>query len=274
MAAPTDLVFMNARELAGLIKSRKVSPVEVVQTYLDRIQELNPKVNAFITVTEDQALDRARQAERDIRAGRYLGPLHGVPYAPKDILATKGILTTNGSKVTPDWVPDYESTITDRLNKAGAILIGKINLLEFAMGSGVLSGFGPARNPWNLDYSPSGSSSGSGSAIAAFMVPLSIGTDTGGSVRGPAAACGIVGLKQTYGRVSRFGVSTLSWSLDHAGPMTKTVADAALMLQVIAGIDPKDPSTQNEPVPDYSRAITGNVRGIRIGVPSNYYFEN
>lgn len=274
MAASNELVFMNARELAASIKSKKVSPVEVVRAYLDRIQELNPKVNAFITVTGDQALDRARQAEKDIRAGKYLGPLHGIPYAPKDILATKGILTTNGSKVTPDWKPDYESTITDRLNKAGAILIGKINLLEFAMGSGVLSGFGPARNPWNVEYSPSGSSSGSGSAIAAYMVPLSIGTDTGGSIRGPAAACGIVGLKQTYGRVSRFGVTTLSWSLDHAGPMTKTVADAATLLQAIAGPDPKDPSTRDEIVPDYSKALTQNVKGLRIGVPVKYYFEN
>ena len=170
-------------------------------------------------------------------------------------------------------VPDYESTITSRLNQAGAILMGKLNLLEFAMGSGVVSGFGPARNPWHLDYSPSGSSSGSGTAVAAAMTPLSIGTDTGGSIRGPANHCGIVGLKQTYGRVSRYGVTTLSWTLDHAGPMTRTVADAAMMLQAIAGADPHDPTALDQPVPDYLRALTGNVKGLRIGVPTNHFFD-
>ena len=272
--ANNDLVFLSGRELASMIKTKKVSPVEVTQAYLDRIALLNPKLNAFITVTKDQALAQARQAEKDINGGKYLGPLHGLPYAPKDILATKGILTTNGSKVTADWVPNYESTITERLSKSGAILLGKLNLLEFAMGSGVLSGFGPARNPWNPDYSPSGSSSGSGTALAAYMAPLSIGTDTGGSIRGPASFCGIVGLKQTYGRVSRYGVTTLAWTLDHAGPMTKTVADAATLLQVIAGYDPKDPTTSREPVSDYSKALTGSVKGMRIGIPKTYFFEN
>ncbi|HVB39062.1 MAG TPA: amidase [Vicinamibacterales bacterium] len=272
--ADNELVFKNAHELAALIRSRQVSPVEVVQAFLDRIDALNPKVNAFITVTRDQALQAARQAETEIRAGKYRGPLHGIPYAPKDILATRGIRTTNGSKVTADWVPDYESTITSRLDRAGAILIGKLNLLEFAMGSGVLSGFGPVRNPWDLAYSPSGSSSGSGAALAAYMVPLSVGTDTGGSIRGPAAFCGIVGLKQTYGRVSRYGVTTLSWSLDHAGPMTKSVTDAAEMLRVMAGPDPLDPTARPEPVPDYTKALTGEVRGLKIGIPTNYFFDD
>lgn len=275
MSSPVqELVFKSAQELGELVRKREVSPVEVVQAHLKRIDELNPSVNAIITVTREHALERAHEAEREIRAGRYLGPLHGIPYGPKDILATKGILTTNGSKVTKDWVPDYESTITQRLNQAGAILIGKVNLLEFAMGSGTLSGFGPARNPWDLAYSPAGSSSGSGAALAARMLPLSIGTDTGGSIRAPAAANGIVGLKPTYGRVSRFGVTTLSWSLDHAGPMTRTVADNAAMLQVIAGHDPLDESSADEPVPDYSKALTGDVRGLRIGVPTNYFFED
>ncbi len=238
--ADDDLVFKSGQELAALIKARQVSAVDVVRAYLARIDALNPKVNAYITVTADQALARARQADREIAAGKYRGPLHGLPYAPKDILATKGIRTTNGSKVTADWIPTYESTITARLNKAGAVLLGKLNLLEFAMGSGVLSGFGPARNPWDLDYGPGGSSSGSGVALAAYMTPLAVGTDTGGSIRVPAALCGIVGLKQTYGRVSRYGVTTLSWTLDHAGPMTKTVADAAMMLQAMAGPDPRD----------------------------------
>ena len=269
-----ELVFMSGRDLAAQIKTRKLSPVEVTQAYLDRIEALNPKLNAFITVTKDKALAQARQAEKDIAAGKYLGPLHGLPYAPKDILATRGILTTNGSKVTADWVPTYESTITERMAKAGAILVGKVNLLEFAMGSGVLSGFGPARNPWNTEYSPAGSSSGSGAALAGYMIPISIGTDTGGSIRGPASNCGIVGLKQTYGRVSRYGVTTLAWTLDHAGPMTKSVADAAAVLQIMAGHDPKDPACSRELVPDYSKALTGNVKGMKIGVPKTYFFEN
>ena len=190
-----DLVFRSAGELAGLVRTKEVSPVEITDAFLARIDQLNPKLNAFITVTADEARLRAHEAEREIASGSYRGPLHGIPYAPKDILATRGIRTTNGSRVTPDWVPDYESTITERLRAAGAVLLGKLNLLEFAMGSGVLSGFGPSRNPWHLDYSPSGSSSGSGTALAAYLTPLSIGTDTGGSIRAPAAACGIVGLK-------------------------------------------------------------------------------
>lgn len=269
-----ELAFRPARELAALLRAKEVSPVEIAEAFLARIEELNPRLNAFITVTADEARRGAREAEHEIVSGRYRGPLHGIPYAPKDILATRGIRTTNGSKVTPDWVPEYESTITERLKRAGAVLLGKLNLLEFAMGSGVLSGFGPSRNPWHLDYSPSGSSSGSGTALAAYLTPLSIGTDTGGSIRGPAAACGIVGLKQTYGRVSRYGVTTLSWTLDHAGPMTKTVADAAAMLQIIAGRDPKDPTSSAEPVPDYEAALASGVAGVRVGVPARYFFEN
>lgn len=272
--AAADLTSKTGRELAALIKSKQVSPVDIAKAYLDRIHSLNAHVNAFITVTDDVALKQARAAEKQIVAGKYIGPLHGLPYAPKDILATKGIKTTNGSKVTADWVPTYESTITARMAKAGAVMLGKLNLLEFAMGSGVDSGFGPARNPWHLDYSPGGSSSGSGAALIADMVPLAIGTDTGGSIRVPAANCGIVGLKQTYGRVSRYGVTTLSWTLDHAGPMTRSVADAADMLQVIAGADPKDPTAVRRAVPDYAQLLSGGVKGIRIGVPTNYFFED
>ncbi len=271
--AESDLVFKSGQELGSLLKSRQVSAVEIVRAYLARIEALNPRVNAYITVTADHALARGKQVDAEIAAGKYRGPLHGLPYAPKDIVATKGIRTTNGSKVTADWVPSYESTITTRLNKAGAILIGKLNLLEFAMGSGVLSGFGPARNPWDLQYGPGGSSSGSGVALAAYMTPLAVGTDTGGSIRVPAALCGIVGLKQTYGRVSRYGVTTLSWTLDHAGPMTKTVADAAMMLQTMAGPDPRDPTAARVAVPDYAKALTGDVKDLRIGVPTTYFFD-
>jgi len=197
-----------------------------------------------------------------------------VPYAPKDLFATKGIRTTNGSKTTSNWTPDYESTATARLNQAGAILIGKLNLVEFAMGSGRHGLAGPARNPWDLSYSPSGSSSGSGAALAARMVPLTIGSDTGGSIRNPAKSCGVVGLKPTYGRVSRFGVTTLSWSLDHVGPMARTVADVARMLQVMAGADPQDRASAATAVPDYSKALTGNIKRLRIGVATEHFFEH
>ena len=271
--ATSELVFKSAGELAPLLKARKLSPVELVRAFLDRIEAVNPKVNAFITVTGEQALEQARKAEREIAAGNYRGSLHGVPYAPKDMLATKGIRTTNGSKVTSDWIPDFESTVTARLNQAGAILIGKLNLLEFAMGSGQKGLVGPARNPWDLTCSPSGSSSGSGAAVAAGMVPLAIGSDSGGSIRGPAKSCGIVGLKPTYGRVSRFGVTTLSWTLDHVGPMARTVSDVARMLQVIAGADPKDLTAAAVPVPDYSKALTGNIKGLRVGVPERVLFR-
>jgi len=273
MPVSTDVLFLSAREQGALIRTRALSPVELTDAYLARIEALNPRTNAFITVTAEVARRQAASAEREIARGRYRGPLHGIPYAPKDILATAGIRTTNGSKVTADAVPAVESTITRRLADGGAVLAGKLNLLEFAMGSGVVSGFGPSRSPWDLSRSPSGSSSGSGAALAAAMVPISIGTDTGGSIRGPANFCGVVGLKQTYGRVSRHGVTTLAWSLDHAGPMTRTVADAALVLQAIAGHDPLDPTTSAEPVPDYTRALTGDIRGVRVGVPGRFFTE-
>ncbi len=269
----SDLVFKSGTELAALIKSKKVSPVEVTKAFLDRSEALNPKTNAYITITRDFAMARAAEAEQEILHGHYRGPLHGIPYAPKDILATKGIRTTNGSRQTADWIPGYESTVTERLNAAGAIMLGKLNLLEYAMGSGVLSGFGPARNPWDLNYSPGGSSSGTGGALAAYMTPLGVGTDTGGSIRVPAYCCGIVGLKQTYGRVSRYGVTTLAWSLDHVGPMTKTVADCANMLQVMAGPDGKDTTCSSEPIPDYSKSLNAGIKGLRIGVPTNYFFD-
>jgi aspartyl-tRNA(Asn)/glutamyl-tRNA(Gln) amidotransferase subunit A len=271
--ASTDIVFKSATELEQLLKARKLSPVEVIRAYLDRIEALNPKVNAFITITGEQALAQARTAEKEIAAGRYRGPLHGLPYAPKDMLATKGIRTSNGSRVTADWIPTYESTVTARLNRAGAILIGKLNLLEFAMGSGQMGLIGPARNPWDLSYSPSGSSSGSGASVAAGMTPLAIGTDSGGSIRGPAKSCGVVGLKPTLGRVSRYGVTSLSWTLDHVGPMAKTVADVAHLLEAMAGPDPLDDCAAAIPVPNYSRSLPAGVKGLRIGVPTHFFFD-
>lgn len=272
--ATSEIVFTPLTQLATLLRTRKLSPVQVVRAYLDQIEVLNPKVNAFVTVIAEQALQQARKAEEEISAGRYRGPLHGIPYAPKDMLATKGVRTTNGSRITASWVPDYDSAVTERLNRAGAILLGKLNLLEFAMGSGQQGLVGPARNPWDLGYSPSGSSSGSGAAVAAGMVPLTIGTDSGGSIRGPAKSCGVVGLKPTYGRVSRFGVTTLSWTLDHVGPLARSVAGVAWMLQVIAGPDRRDQNAATVPVPDYTKALTGNVKGLRIGVPTKHFFNH
>jgi aspartyl-tRNA(Asn)/glutamyl-tRNA(Gln) amidotransferase subunit A len=253
------MIELPAEELGPLLRRRKVSPVELVRACLQQIEKLNPQVQAFLTVTGERALAAAREAEEEIRRGRYRGPLHGIPYAPKDILATKGIRTTNGSRVTAEWVPEYESTVTERLGAAGAILVGKLNLLEFAMGSGQRGLVAPARNPWSLAHSPSGSSSGSGAALAARMVPLTVGTDTGGSIRGPAKSCGVVGLKPTYGRVSREGVTALSWTLDHVGPMARTVGDVAAMFAVMAGAK--------------ERSGVG-VKGLRIGVAEGHFFEH
>lgn len=269
----SDLLRTSVRALGDLIRTRKVSVAEVVDAYLANAEAFNPSLNAFITITADHARLKAREADVEIAAGRWRGPLHGVPYAVKDIIATRGIRTTNASRATADWVPDTESTITHRLSSAGAILMGKLNLREFATGSGVLSGFGVVRNPWAFDHTAAGSSSGSGAAVAARMVPLSVGTDTGGSIRGPAAVCGIVGLKPTYGRVSLHGVTPLAWSLDHAGPMTVRVDDAALMLRAMAGADPEDPTSAREPVPDYSAVIGQGIAGLRIGVPTRHFTE-
>lgn len=252
---------LTAGELAPLLRAKKISPVELVRASLAQIERLNPRVQAFLTVTGERALAAARQAEEEIRRGRYRGPLHGIPYAPKDILATKGIRTTNGSRATAEWVPEYESAVTERLAAAGAILVGKLNLLEFAMGSGQRGLVAPARNPWSLAHSPSGSSSGSGAALAARMVPLTVGTDTGGSIRGPAKSCGVVGLKPTYGRVSRQGVTTLSWTLDHVGPMARTVADVAALLAGMTGAKARRPAGEG-------------VKGLRIGWVEGYLWEN
>ncbi|MEO5894145.1 MAG: amidase [Vicinamibacterales bacterium] len=268
-----DLLRASVRQLGELIRTRKASSLEIVDGFLERAERLNPALNAFITITAEHARVRARQADSDIRRGSYRGSLHGIPYALKDIIATRGIRTTNASRVTADWVPEFDATITQRLDKAGAILLGKLNLREFATGSGVLSGFGVVINPWAAEYTAAGSSSGSAAAVAARMVPMTVGTDTGGSIRGPAAVCGIVGLKPTYGRVSLHGVTPLGWSLDHAGPMAATVEDTALMLQVVAGHDPNDTTSSNETVPNYAASITRGIVGLRIGVPKRHFTE-
>lgn len=272
--AGDEILDQPVARLAALIRGRKLSPVELVRASLNRIEARNPALKAFLTVTADQALAEARTAEKEIRGGRYRGPLHGIPYAPKDLIATKGIRTTNGSRVTESWTPDFDATVITRLRAAGAILVGKLNLLEFAMGSGQRGLNGPARNPWSLAHSPSGSSSGSGAALAAGLVPLTIGTDSGGSIRSPAKSCGVTGLKPTYGRVSRHGVTALSWTLDHVGPMARTAVCAAAMLRAMAGEDPLDAASAAVAVPDYGRALKGGVKGLRFGVPAGHFFTH
>jgi aspartyl-tRNA(Asn)/glutamyl-tRNA(Gln) amidotransferase subunit A len=265
----SDLHWASMADLGRLIATKQVSPVEVVRAHLDRIAAVDSKLRAFITVCADSALESARAAEADLMAGRVVGRLHGVPWAPKDLYSTRGVRTTGGSKILADSVPSEDSTVVARLARAGAILLGKLNMHEFAYGpEGLNAHYGDARNPWSADTHriTGGSSSGSGAAVAAGLAPGSLGSDTGGSIRIPASLCGITGLKPTYGRVSRAGVLPLSWSMDHVGPMTRSARDCALMLSVIAGYDPADPTTSVLPVPDYGAALTGDVKGLRVGL--------
>ena len=270
----TDLALLPIQDLAPLIRPRKVSPRDLVRACLDRIERYDGTLNSFITVLAEPALAAAEAAEREIVAGDYRGPLHGIPVAVKDLLATAGVRTTSGSRIEADRVPDYDATVVARLREAGAILLGKLNLHEFACGPTSTSPhFGRVGNPWHPDRIAGGSSGGSGSAVKASLVTAAIGTDTGGSIRIPAALCGIAGLKPTYGRVSRFGVTALAWSLDHAGPMTKTVEDAALMMNAIAGYDPRDPGSSDVPAPDFTHQLRRGMQGLRIGVPRAFFFE-
>ena len=262
----TSIPFLTVAELAGLLEAKEVSPVEVTQAYLDRIDELNPSLNSYITVCRDKALADAREAEQAILNGRYLGPMHGIPVAVKDQIKTKGVLTTWGSRILDDYVPDEDATVIANLKNAGAVLLGKHNMSGFAMGDGSDHPFGTPRNPWSLEHSPGGTSSGSGISTAASLSATSLGEDTTGSIRGPASFCGVVGLRPTYGRVSRYGVLGTVWSMDTIGPIAKTVEDCAITFGAIAGHDPKDRYTWDSPVPDYRRALDGDVRSMKIGV--------
>jgi aspartyl-tRNA(Asn)/glutamyl-tRNA(Gln) amidotransferase subunit A len=261
----TDIPYISATELAEFIRKREVSPIEAVEAYLERIESLNSKLNAFLTVCRDEALEAAQEAEQALSRGNYLGPMHGIPVAVKDQVYTKGIRTTLGSPVFADFVPDEDATVIAKLKAAGVILLGKLNVTEFGT-TGFSHQFETPRNPWDLDRYTGGSSSGSGAATAGFLCATSLGEDTGGSIRGPAAWCGLVGLRPSWGRVSRYGVKPGSWSMDTIGPISRTVEDCALTLQTIAGYDPKDPYTWNSPVPDYRRALDGNIRGVKVGV--------
>jgi aspartyl-tRNA(Asn)/glutamyl-tRNA(Gln) amidotransferase subunit A len=264
---PDERAFLTIAEASRLIKQQKLSPVELTTALIRRAELLDPQLNAYLLLTAERALDQARQAETEIAAGNYRGPMHGIPFALKDIYSTAGIRTTGHSRICLEAVPIADATTVKKLYEAGAVLTGKLATHEFAHGGPSFDlPWPPARNPWNREHFTGGSSSGSGAAVAAGLVPGALGSDTGGSIRGPAALCGIVGLKPTYGLVSRHGVYTNSFSFDHAGPMTWTVEDCAIMLQAIAGYDAKDPASAVRPVPDYRAALTGDIKGLRIGV--------
>ena len=260
------LTSVTASELAGLIAGGEVSPVEVVEAYLERIDRYNPQLNAYITVTRDHALRAARDAEQAVARGDRLGRLHGLPLAVKDQFETRDILTTAGSNVLSDYVPDHDATVIARARDAGAILIGKLNMTQFAAGGGDHYPYGEARNPWNPEHTPGISSSGSGIAIAASLSAITLGEDTAGSVRMPASCNGIVGHRPTWGLVSRYGMLPFSWSYDTAGPMTRTVEDTALVMNTIAGHDANDTLTSRRGVPDYVGALDGDLKGVRIGL--------
>jgi aspartyl-tRNA(Asn)/glutamyl-tRNA(Gln) amidotransferase subunit A len=267
-----ELITMTAAELSAAMAAGDVSAADVTEAHLDRIAAVDDRVKAFLHVAADDARARAREVDARRRAGEPLGPLAGVPVAVKDLFATVGMPTTCGSKILGDWHPPYESTITQRLRNAGAILIGKTNMDEFAMGSSTEnSGFGPSHNPWDLAKVPGGSSGGSAAAVAAHMAPLALGTDTGGSIRQPAAVCGIVGTKPTYGGSSRYGVVAFASSLDTPGPLGRTVLDAALLHEVMSGHDPMDSTSIDAPVPPVVEAARhGDVAGLRIGVVTEF----
>ena len=260
-----DIPFLSASGLSELIQNRTVSPVEVVEAYLDRIDKLNNKLYAYLTVCREEALQSARESEQALTRGEHRGPLHGIPFAVKDQLNTAGIRTTSGTPIFKEFVPDEDATVIAKLKSAGAILLGKLNMTEFGTTS-LSHAFDTARNPWDLERYTGGSSSGSGGATAAFMCATSLGEDTGGSVRGPAAWCGLVGFRPTWRRVSRYGLRPGMWSMDTVGPLTRTVEDCAMTLQAIAGYDPNDSYTWNVPVPDYRQALDSNLVGTRVGV--------
>ena len=269
------LCMKSLAELAELIRSRAISPVELTRAYLDRIEQLNPQLDAFITKTADHAIQQAKAMEAEIAAGHYRGPMHGMPFGLKDIYDTKGILTTAHSKTLIDNIPTEDATTTAKLYAAGGILLGKLATHEYAHGGPSFDlPWPPARNPWNREYFTGGSSSGSAAAVAAGFMPMAMGSDTGGSIRSPAALCGLAGLKPTYGLVSRAGVIANSFSYDHVGPLTWTVEDAAISLQVLAGYDARDPASARVEIPDYRAALTGDIRGLRVGVIRHFHESN
>jgi aspartyl-tRNA(Asn)/glutamyl-tRNA(Gln) amidotransferase subunit A len=260
--------------MQALLRRREVSATELVRATLDRIAVVDPMVRAYLVVTEQAALEQARIVDGKIAAGEALAPLAGIPLAIKDVICTRGVPTTCASKILEAYVPPYDATVVQRLRAQDAVLLGKTNMDEFAMGSSTEnSAFFPTRNPWALDCVPGGSSGGSAAAVAADLCAGALGTDTGGSIRQPASFCGITGLKPTYGRVSRYGLVAFASSLDQIGPMTKDVRDAAILLQAIAGHDPRDSTSVDLVAPDYASALTGDLEGIRVGTPDEYFID-
>lgn len=268
-----NLTAATAVELVSELQTRRLSATELTQSCLNRIAAVNPRLNAVITVCEEQALREAAEADLMLQRGDG-GPLTGLPLLHKDIFCTRGVATTCSSKMLENFVPPYDATVVSRLRAAGTVMLGKTNMDEFAMGSSTeTSAFGVTRNPWNTDCVPGGSSGGAAAAVAAGFAPLSTGTDTGGSIRQPASLCGITGLKPTYGRVTRLGIIAFASSLDQAGPMTRTAEDAALMLQVMSGVDPGDSTSADVEVPDFRSQMGDSIQGLRIGIPQQYFSQ-
>ena len=265
----SELPFLSAGDLSRLIQSKEVSPVEATEAYLDRIGSLDHRFNSYLTVMREQALADAQQAEEDIASGQHKGPMHGVPVAVKDQFWSKGVRSTGGSRILADFVPDEDATVIANLRKAGAVVLGKTNMTEFAI-TGFSHRYATPRNPWNTDSYTGGSSSGSGAATAAYLCATSLGEDTGGSIRFPATWCGLVGLRPSWGLVSRYGVMRGVWSMDTVGPISRTVEDAAITLGAIAGHDPKDRYSSTAPVPDYRQALGGDLNGLKIGVITEF----
>ena len=271
-----ELHELSIQQTHELLSSRKFSSEELTRAYLERIQRLDPQIKSYVTVSEETALEQAREADQRLKTGEGLTPLIGIPYSAKDSISTRGINTTCSSKILENYKPFYDSTAIKKLKSENSVLLGKNNMDEFGMGSSTEnSGFFTTRNPWNFDYVPGGSSGGSAAAVAAGLAPFSLGEDTGGSVRMPASFCGVTGLKTTYGRVSRYGLIPLVSSFDTIGPMARSVYDVALVLETIAGHDPKDSTSRLEPVQKYSATLqkTENLRGLRIGIPEEYFVE-
>ncbi|MBI5971121.1 MAG: Asp-tRNA(Asn)/Glu-tRNA(Gln) amidotransferase subunit GatA [Deltaproteobacteria bacterium] len=269
-----DLTALTLHELTDKLRKKEVSSVELTNAFLKRISQVEDKVNAYVTISPDEALKAAKDADARLADGVNLTPLTGVPVSVKDIFCTKGVRTTCSSKILENFIPPFDATAVKKLKDAGAVILGKNNMDEFAMGSSTEnSAFFPTKNPWALDRVPGGSSGGSAASVAAGECAASIGTDTGGSIRQPASCCGVVGMKPTYGRVSRYGMIAFASSLDQAGPITKDVLDAALMLTAIAGRDPLDATSIDSPVPDYAAGLKGGIKGLRAGIPKEYFIE-
>jgi aspartyl-tRNA(Asn)/glutamyl-tRNA(Gln) amidotransferase subunit A len=274
MTTSIDTRYMTIREIGALLRSGQLTSEALTQSCLALIAELDDKIHAFVLPTPEVALQQARESDAELAAGRDRGPLHGIPIALKDLYATKGIRTTAHSRALIDWIPEEDSACTELLREAGTVLVGKLAMHEFAFGvHDPVQEFPQARNPWNTDYVTGGSSTGSGAALAAGFVFGALGSDTGGSIRNPGAICSIVGLKPTFGRVSRRGVVPLSWSLDHAGPMARTVEDTAFLMQALAGFDPRDDHSSNLPAGDYLAKLNDGIRGMRFGLPRDWLNE-